>query len=89
MTGLSGGNGMAHRSDPWDSRLDPGRGGYDDAREGSIASDGGTLENPYDDPSRAPVPQPSAVPTRHTTLSSRSQYDEYSDPYYHGAKLPQ
>ncbi|KAI0257566.1 hypothetical protein BJV78DRAFT_1163517 [Lactifluus subvellereus] len=82
MTGLNGASGMANRSDPWDSRMDPGRGGYSHTRQESIASDGGTLENPYDDLSRELVHQPSAVPSRHPTSSNRSHYDAYSDPYY-------
>lgn len=82
MTGLNGPNGMGNRSDPWDSRMDSARGEYSHAREESIGSDAGTLENPYDDPHREPVPQPSVVPSGQTTLSNHSQYNEYNDPYY-------
>lgn len=82
MTGLNGANGTGNRSDPWDSRMDPGQGRYNHARQESIGSDGGTLENPYDDPSGAPAPEPSVVPSRQPTLANRNQYDAYSDPYY-------
>jgi hypothetical protein len=86
MSGLNGDNGIANRSDPWDSQMDPGRGEYNHARERSIASGSGTLESPYDDLPREPVPQHAVEPSGHTTLSNRSQYDEYSDPYYKPAK---
>ncbi|KAH9985439.1 hypothetical protein BJV74DRAFT_847208 [Russula compacta] len=86
MTGL---NSLENRSDPWDPRVDtiPEGGRYGHARHESTASDTVMLDNSYDsEPPREMAPLPTFVPTSH--LNKPNQYDEYRDPYYHGAQRP-
>jgi len=89
MTGLNSDTGLGIRSDPWDSRVEPGSGvPYGHVRQESTASDTGMLDNQYGDAPREALP----VPTFHSMgQSSGSNYsqDTYKDPYYRDPQQPQ
>jgi hypothetical protein len=84
MTGLNSDTGLGMRSDPWDSRAEPGSGvRYGHVRQESTASETGMLDAP-----REALP----VPTFHSMgQSSGSNYsqDTYKDPYYRDPQRPQ
>lgn len=87
MTGL---NSLENRSDPWDPRVDsiPEGGRFRHARHESTTSDTAMLDNSYDsEPTREMAPLPTFAPST-SHLNQPNQYDEYRDPYYHGAQRP-
>lgn len=89
MTGLNSDTGLGIRSDPWDSRVEPGTGArYGHVRQESTASETGMLDNHYGDAPREAL----SVPPFHSMgQSSGSNYsqDTYKDPYYRDPQRPQ
>ncbi|KAI0274632.1 hypothetical protein BC834DRAFT_814875 [Gloeopeniophorella convolvens] len=83
VTGLNSDIPLANRSDPWDSRMDPvpANDQYGHSRQESTTSDAAMLHDPYDS-YKLQAPQPPTYPARRASQSERSQYNQFSDPYY-------